>query len=399
MKTQKLIWPLDLKAAIEKLERNGTLYKALVSREPFHLELVIHPPVKSLVDLDTAEKSEKVSRWRKSWKLFQDLEIGAVVSTMKKVGTLKPAPIPVRVVMDNVPKCFSYIERTDAMNHFLTNYHKLIEVNEALGTWAVKEYKEFNRYCEKMPQYICVAKRIAIPVPESAPYIYKREMDIPGVDTKFLEKNKGIITTMYNALHGTAFKTYVELWNALHITNVPEDVEFVQMRLTDPKYRLLGCETIRVYYPELSSMMIRPKNVFIVENKETFFHFPSVPESIVIFGHGLSVSGFLKDVPFLREADHIYYWSDLDTDGFRMLSNLRNRYPRTESFMMDMDTVNSSNIFIVEDTGSIWEDLPNLTEKEKQCFRYLSSHRLRLEQERISWGYVLTRVRALADKA
>lgn len=395
MKTTKLIWPMDLKAIIEKRERNGFLYEALVSGKPFCLPLTIHPPVKSLVELDTPEKSGLVLRWQKSWKDFQELDVGQVETAMKKVGALRPAPVPVKVVLYRVPKCFSYIDKSNAMNQFLVNYHKLTEVHEALGSWVVEEYKEFNRHCEKIPQYICVAKRIAIPVPESAPYIYKREMDIPGVDTKFLEKNKGIITSMYNALHGTSLKNYVELWKALHITNAPEDVEFVQIRLTDSKYQLLGCETIRVYYPELKTMKIRPQNVFIVENKETFFHFPSVPNSIVIFGHGLSVSGFLKDVPFLREADHIYYWSDLDTDGFRMLSNLRNRYPRTESFLMDMDTVNSSTAFIVEDTGSVWENLPNLTEKEKQCFQYLSSYRLRLEQERISWGYVLGRVKAL----
>ena len=115
-------------------------------------------------------------------------------------------------------------------------------------------------------------------------------------------------------------------------------------------------------------------------------------DSVVIFGAGISVSGLLKDVPFIQEAEDVYYWSDLDTNGFQMLSNMRKVYPKIHSFLMDLDTVMIAKQFSVEDTGSDFDSFENLTPSEEECFHYIKARKLRIEQEKIPWSYVVKKI-------
>ena len=60
-------------------------------------------------------------------------------------------------------------------------------------------------------------------------------------------------------------------------------------------------------------------------------------ESMVIMGLGYSVD-VLQEVKLLHDIA-IYYWGDIDTDGFAILNRLRKYFPQTQSILMDEPTL------------------------------------------------------------
>ena len=90
----------------------------------------------------------------------------------------------------------------------------------------------------------------------------------------------------------------------------------------------------------LHSLMTTPveaSSVFIVENKVNLLTFPPVRSAIAMGGLGNGIID-LAYVPWLSNRS-IWYWGDLDVEGFEILSRLRIRFPQTRSFLMDDSTL------------------------------------------------------------
>ena len=117
--------------------------------------------------------------------------------------------------------------------------------------------------------------------------------------------------------------------------------------------------------------------------------FPLKRDSIVLWGHGFGVD-ILKNVEWLR-SKKIFYWGDLDTHGFLILSELRKHFQLVESFLMDRETFDA---FFENDKGvetNVVGDL-YLTSKEKEMFEYLKACNFRLEQEKIPFEYAIVKI-------
>jgi hypothetical protein len=109
---------------------------------------------------------------------------------------------------------------------------------------------------------------------------------------------------------------------------------------------------------------------------------PSHRETFALFGGDFMVHNLAR-VPWLVKCP-IYYWGDLDAQGFQIRSRLRPLYPHVTSLMMDRETFTTFADFCVPSTPCPIRRLPHLTPKEHAPFVYLAEHDLRLEQERIS---------------
>jgi len=137
------------------------------------------------------------------------------------------------------------------------------------------------------------------------------------------------------------------------------------------------------------------KTVFIAENKVNGLAFPSYPHAIVIFGLGYAVN-LLAEAKCLQQSD-LYYWGDLDTHGFAILSRLRHYYPQVKSLLMDQQTLQQfSALCVFEDLGkSEQQTLSHLMDDENKLYQKLQKSLLRLEQERISFLYLQGALKAL----
>ena len=118
--------------------------------------------------------------------------------------------------------------------------------------------------------------------------------------------------------------------------------------------------------------------------------FPNVKSAIVIFGLGFGLDR-LKKCGWLKNLE-LYYWGDLDTNGFVMLDQFRSYFPTAKSMLMTSEIVKEhKDMWVKEEKQSIRE-LTHLTAAEANTYKELIENKhtnnLRLEQERINFSFV-----------
>lgn len=238
------------------------------------------------------------------------------------------------------------------------------------------------------------------------PGIYIREADIPSVHTKVIETSIAILGELLDIVLP---KEHIrEEITPANINDFCERYGFRGKPQRYVRFRILdvGCNTLSniigdadVEIPDevFSRLALPARNVFIVENEVTFLAFPQLDDSIVIYGGGNGVEKILRASSWLRDRNMVY-WGDLDLDGFRILSNLRKSFPNVLSVMMDLETLQKfSSLWTTESNKrEISAEMERLTEKELAVCRYIrfeekDGARIRLEQERIGFGYVKTK--------
>jgi hypothetical protein len=79
----------------------------------------------------------------------------------------------------------------------------------------------------------------------------------------------------------------------------------------------------------------------------------------------------------------VWYWGDIDVEGFGILARLRTLFPQTRSLLMDGETVERWRSLAVPGTGRRAEAPPNLTLEEQMAFGICLRENLRIEQERL----------------
>ena len=126
------------------------------------------------------------------------------------------------------------------------------------------------------------------------------------------------------------------------------------------------------------------KRVFVVENKMNVLTFPIINESIVVFGSGFGVEN-LKNAEWLENTE-LYYWGDLDAQGFEILSQFRGYFPSVKSVLMDKVTFDK---YFENEKGTSRENSTtlNLTTEEQKLYELLKENNWRLEQEKIPFEY------------
>ncbi len=161
------------------------------------------------------------------------------------------------------------------------------------------------------------------------------------------------------------------------------------IRLLDPQLT----DEIGLPYGELSlplrsiaELPVTSATAFIVENDLNLVTMPEFERGIGVRGEGNSVNR-LERVRWLA-SNRVYYWGDIDVEGFLILSRLRNLFPCVRSLMMDLATIESQSEFHVD--GNHTEATPptNLTSCEAAAFDHCVRNNYRLEQEKILQSHV-----------
>ena len=140
------------------------------------------------------------------------------------------------------------------------------------------------------------------------------------------------------------------------------------------------------------------QRVFITENEINFLAFPAVESGLVIFGAGYGFDAVARAAWLHQRA--LYHWGDIDTHGFAILDQLRSHFPQAQSLLMDRDTLLAHAAQWTPEPQPTQRDLPRLSNQERGLYddlrwRRLRPEPLRLEQERIAFGWVAQAVAAL----
>ncbi len=255
-----------------------------------------------------------------------------------------------------------------------------------LGNWLARRPLTALDHANDWPRVLAVLEWFRH---HPRPGLYLRQLDIPDVDTKFIETHKGVLSDLLTQVlpleavdtSATGAKGFEQRFGLL---SKPPTVRF---RILDPALSLNGLTDLTVPAAELAASAPPGRLVFITENEVNGLSFPPVSDAIVIFGLGHGI-GMLDEFAWLHNRQ-IHYWSDIDTHGFAMLDRLRTTFSHARSLLMDRDTLMAHRSLWGREGQQHTGQMKNLTIDERTLFEDLRADRLgdgvRLEQERISF--------------
>ncbi|MEQ1668812.1 MAG: DUF2220 domain-containing protein, partial [Sulfuriferula sp.] len=175
----------------------------------------------------------------------------------------------------------------------------------------------------------------------------------------------------------------------------------IRLRVLDPDYALLPnrlAQDITLDAASFSQLNPQVTRVFITENEINFLAFPQVKGGMVIFGAGYGFD-MLRGADWLNRCQ-IFYWGDIDTHGFAILNQLRAQFGHVQSLLMDRATLLAFASLWGEEASQTLPDLPGLNAAESALYNDLRDNRirknLRLEQERIAYGWVVAALSVIA---
>ena len=236
------------------------------------------------------------------------------------------------------------------------------------------------------------------------PGIYLRQMDVPGVHSKFVESRRGVIGELLDCVLPTesidaSVSGIAGFARRYGFRDKPERVRF---RILDPAHALLpgvrdpnGCsQDVTLDAATFAALHTGVSRVFVTENEINFLAFPSIEDGMVVFGAGYGFER-LRRARWLSRC-RLFYWGDIDTHGFAILDELRSHFGRVESFLMDRATFDEFEPLRGTESSPLDRHLSRLTAEERTLYDDLRFNRigpnLRLEQERIGFEWVRNRL-------
>jgi hypothetical protein len=233
--------------------------------------------------------------------------------------------------------------------------------------------------------------------------LYLRQVDIPGVDTKFIEARKALLCELLDCVlerhddqpAGAAAQTFEQRYG------LRSKLPVVRFRVLDSRIAIAGLTDLAIPVSDFAALNIAARDVFITENEVNGLAFPNFPEAIVVFGLGYGVE-LLQTASWIGGA-HISYWGDIDTHGFAMLDRLRGVFPNARSLLMNHETLMAHRSLWGREEAPCRAVLSRLDPDEQALFDDLVYDRIgekvRLEQERVSYAFLERHLKMIGHSA
>ncbi len=219
-----------------------------------------------------------------------------------------------------------------------------------------------------------------------------RTLSLAGIDTKFFERNSALITKLLDErFEGEVSKIGLEKF----LDALREGEHW--LLLIDLDGNLLPFKKQRIASTELLHASLPCQQLLIVENESCQHQLPNLPGTIAILGAGFDLGWTAS--PNLN-SKRIAYWGDIDTWGLKYLSNARVSLPQLTPLMMTQGVYEAHRHSAVKESIIAGTDIPpTLSDDEKNLYRFLLSTECgRLEQEFLSFEYILQQVRLWGEK-
>jgi hypothetical protein len=216
---------------------------------------------------------------------------------------------------------------------------------------------------------------------------YLRTIDAPGVDTKFVERHRSVLGTLLGvSSSASGFIRDLGLASKPELLRMRFGLNFAGLpgTVTDATFRV----------DQVAELAVGVQAAAVVENETTFLSLDPPHDGVLLWGKGFDVDRvgrmrWLSQVP-------VWYWGDLDTHGFAILDRLRAWLPQTSSFLMDRETLLRHRDRWGTESSPTSARLDRLGADEAALYADLVVDRyattVRLEQERLDWGWVLDHV-------
>jgi hypothetical protein len=377
--------PADVRAVVRKKWDSGALLKRFATGQEWE-PLVI--PIRGPTARQIGDRLDDVRQWASQW---AQAARGPVRVEYRQIGG--------RHFGTNSLPCRAWLDCYDdawALLNVSREVSRLTELAQALrGTrlnaWLTSHPMRALRLAGDWDNLLAVVRWID---ERQVAGMYLRQVDVPGVDTKFIERHKGVLSELLDAqldpsrVSGAA----PDFAGRYGFARKPGYVRFRIAGSMD------GFSELSVRITEFEAPPDGIDQVYIMENEITYLAFPLPAAAMVILGGGYAVP-VLAPLRWLTDLD-VVYWGDIDTHGFAILNQLRHHLPNARSMLMDHETLLAHREHWITEPSPTTARLERLDEAESAIYADLISNAyapsVRLEQERIRFSAVEA---AVADES
>ncbi|MEX0618614.1 MAG: DUF3322 domain-containing protein [Pseudohongiellaceae bacterium] len=385
--------PEDLRQQVQRLWDRGELLRYHTSGEPaFPLRLTLKRPAST----EIADHFGDVREWIATLQKLSDLrlEMRGVRHRILGQNTL-----PDSIWIDSHSQAVSFISKSRESLRFQKLVDATRQQDPALVDWLTRYPLKALALADKWDKLLLVVSWIKA---HPRPGIYLRQVDIPGIDSKFIESHRGVLSELLDIVLPSQsidpIFTGIGSFSARYgFKRKPSHIRF---RMLDSRHSILGGTREDVWLDIDNFLALEPdiRRFFITENEINFLSFPQHPDSTILFGAGYGWESLAR-AQWLQNCE-IFYWGDIDTHGFAILDGLRKHFPHTQSLLMDKATLLAHRALWGVEPSQTTRDLIRLTQTESDLYDELRTNTLqdsiRLEQELVGFDWVEDAVAALA---
>ncbi|MBE8712699.1 Wadjet anti-phage system protein JetD domain-containing protein [Sphingobacterium hungaricum] len=302
-----------------------------------------------------------------------------------KTKFLASQNLPISIYFDTEKDFLKFLGKEKEVELFKSDVEKITNAFPELKDWIIKnalrvitnqmEWDNILKVCQYFKQ-------------NPKPNLYIRELPIK-IHTKFIERNKSVIRELLDILLPEHVNSeYKEFEKRFHLKFSEPLIRFKILDKQISQEYFLGIDDLAIPISQFETLNLPIKRVLVVENKTTLYTtltLPKMDRTIAIFGSGYSVYN-LKNANWFFNVK-LFYWGDIDAQGFEILSQFRSYFPHTKSMLMDKITFEE---FFENDKGTptgVSTKL-NLTDEEQLLYDILKTNNWRLEQEKIPLYWV-----------
>ena len=388
----------DLCRQVQRLwERGFILAEVARGGGAFPRRLVLKRPTSA----EIRDRFEAVRAWSASLRSLQHVRLTMRESRHRVLGA---NTLPLEAWVDSVDAAAALIGKQQDLVVFRDLLQTVSRRQPGLAGWiAGKPLRALELRSEWGPLLDIVEWLQGHP----RPGVYVRQMDVAGVDTKFVERHRGVLAELLDLAlpPGSIDTSHTGAAGFAQRFGFKPKPERIRFRILHQDCALLpwrdsadGQElTLRV--TDFAALDLPIRRAIITENEINFLALPPLAGTIAIFGSGYGFDT-LGQATWLSRC-RLYYWGDIDTHGFAILDQLREHFESVDSLLMDLPTFLRFKSLWVSERAPTLRDLSRLSPAERELYDDLRTDKygpsLRLEQERIGFAWVRDALAALSD--
>lgn len=383
----------NFRTQIEKLWERGDMLASLVTGELlFPRRLILRCPTSG----EMADRFDEVRAWVGEVRAVPHCRIEMREFKHRVFGANS---VPAEVWIDSFDDAVALAAKRREVSCFTSLLNATRQRQPKLLEWLAKRPMRALALADEWSRLLEIVAWMQI---HPKPDVYLRQVDIPGVHSKFIETHRSVLAELFDmALPPEMIDVSASGVNGFASRYGFRDKPLrIRFRFLDPNLiPSVPGQDITLDAASFAQLDPMVSQVFIVENEINFLSFPQLKDSLVIFGSGYGFE-MLSQSRWLSRCC-IHYWGDIDTHGFAILDQLRNQFAHVESLLMDRATLLEFELHWGEEEKQILRDLHRLNTDESLFYNDLRDNRirknLRLEQEKIGFGWFEAALKKLSD--